>query len=309
MGARYYVISWGLSETATGGGPSTSYNTQRYPSPNSTDGKSISMSSLLDDTTYYVKVMAGNSFGESIWSTPVQFKTSRLPDATPPQAVGDLRVVGTGESGGIYSVTLRWTEPYDVDRLGDHVNVSGYDIKYSANPILATTLEGYVDWNSATSVDPAPTPGNYGTMREVTVSGISAGTVFFAIKSEDTTPNWSSISNVTGVQPGGGGGGGGAGGYSGPTTIEAGWNIIATGRAADMLLDSSNLHETGHEGTLSTGDLIYQHIIGTSDFNMAYLSTNGWKDALTETTPEWGLEPDRGYFYMNRGSQFIWTRP
>jgi len=309
VGARFYTISWGTDTNASNGLTSTSYNTQHYPSPNSTDGESIGMSGLSDDTDYYVKVRAGNSFGDpSSWSSVVAFHTTTLPDPTPPQTVTDLRVSGTGGSAGAYTVTLKWTAPYDTDRLNNHVNVSGYDIRYSASPILSSTLEGFTDWNSATLFDPTyatPAPLTPGTEQEITITGLSSGTKFFAIKSKDPY-NWSAMSNVTGAQLGTGGGGG----YTGTTTIEPGWNLIASGQGASMLLDNSNLRESGgYAGGLIDGDLIYQHIPLTSDFNEAYLTMGGWIDVNTTSAPTWEIDPDRGYFYMNRGSQFIWTRP
>jgi hypothetical protein len=310
FGARYYVISWGTDTNASNGSTSTSYNTQRYPSPNSTTGKSIGMSPLLDDTDYYVKVRAGNSFGESDWSSVVAFHTTTLPDPTAPQTVTDLRVSGTGSSAGTYTVTLKWTAPYDTDRLNNHVNVSGYDIRYSANPILASTLEGFGDWYAATSFDPTyatPAPLTPGTEQEVTVTGLSSGTKFFAIKSKDPY-NWSAMSNVTGAQLGAAGGG-----FTGLTTIEPGWNLIASGQGTSMLLDNSNLHESGgYAGGLSDGDLIYQHIPKTSDFNEAYLTTGGWIDVNTSSAPTWEIDPDRGYFYKrnSQAGQFTWqVRP
>ena len=310
LGARYYAISWGTDANASNGSTSTSYNTQRYPSPNSTTGKSIGMSGLSDDTEYYVKVRAGNSFGESSWSSVAAFHTTTLPDPTAPQAVTDLRVSGTGSSAGAYTVTLKWTAPYDTDRLNNHVNVSGYDIRYSANPILSSTLEGFGDWYAATSFDPTyatPAPLTPGTEQELTITGLSSGTKFFAIKSKDPY-NWSAMSNVTGAQLGAGGGGG----YTGTTTIEPGWNLIASGQGASMLLDNSNLHESGgYAGGLSDGDLIYQHIPGTSDFNEAYLTGGGWIDVNTTSAPTWEIDPDRGYFYKStQANPFTWgVRP
>ena len=304
VGARYYVISWGTDTNASNGSTSTAYNTQRFPSPNATTGKSIGMSPLSDDTDYYVKVKSGNSFGESSWSTPVLFHTTTLPDPTPPQVVTDLGVAGTGTSGGAFTVTLRWAAPYDTDRLGHHVTVEGYDIRYSSSPILAT------NWSAATSFDPSyhtPTPFYPGT-QEATVTGLSAGLKFFAIKSKDTTPNWSEISNVTGTQLGAGGG------FTGITSIEPGWNLIASGQGLSMTLEASNLAESGgYPGILGEGDMIYQHIPHTNDFYAAYLSTGGhWIDVDTSSTPTWEIDPDRGYFYKRNPSQdyFNWgVRP
>jgi hypothetical protein len=310
VGARYYEISWGLASSAEGSGPAYSYNTQRFPSPNSTDAKTIGMSGMSDDTDYWVKVRAVNSFGTSGWSSSYHFKTTRLPDNTAPQVITDLRIRDSGGSSGTYTVTMEWTAPYDTDRLGAHVNVSGYDIKYSSYPIIASTLEGFVDWYQATSIDPTyatPAPLNYGLTQEVTITGLSAGLKFFAVKSDDTEPNWSDMSNVTGTQLGM------VGGYMGLTTIESGWSIIAAGQAEPMTLDNSNLYESGAQaGDQNTADVIYQYIPGTSNYNEAYLSLSGvWIDVNTGNPPTWEIEPDRGYFFKRRPvSPFTWgVRP
>lgn len=308
FGARYYQISWGTDANAQGTGLSPqSYNTQHYPSPNTTDLKSInSMTGLSDDTDYWVKVKAGNAFGESGWSESVKFHTLRLPDNYPPQTIADLRIVGTAESSGTFSVTLDWTAPYDTDRLQNHVNVSGYEIRYSTRPILGATLESFEDWTLATLFEAAPAPLDFGTTQEVTIPGLDAGLYFFAIKSKDDNqpaPNWSDISNLTGTVLGAMGGGG----FSGPTTIETGWNLIASGQPSPMTLEASNFKEAGgHSGNQLTGDLICQQIPGTINYNIAYLSQTGWIDVNTGASPTWEIEPDRGYFYRNRNGSFPW---
>jgi hypothetical protein len=136
---------------------------------------------------------------------------------------------------------------------------------------------------------------------------LSAGLKFFAVKSDDTNPNWSDMSNVTGTQLGA------VGGYMGLSTIESGWSIIAAGQAEPMTLDNSNLYESGAQvGDQNTADMIYQYIPGTSNYNEAYLSLSGvWIDVNTGFAPTWEIEPDKGYFFKRRPvSAFTWgVRP
>jgi hypothetical protein len=299
FGARSYQISWGLDASATGSTAPLG-NSQQFPSPNSTDPKTIGMSGLSDDTDYWVKVEAINSFGTSAYSSSYHFKTNRLPDLTPPQTVTDLRIRDFGGSAGTFIVTLEWTAPYDADRLGTHVNVSGYDIRYSSDPILASTLEGFTDWFQATSIDPTfatPAPIAFGSTQEVTITGLSAGFKAFALQSKDTTPNWSAMSNVTAAQLGAP-----AGGYTGLSTIEQGWSIIAAGQGLPMTLGNSNLYESGAQtGDQSTADMIYQYIPNTTNYNVAYLDlSHNWIDVNTGTSATWEIEPDKGYFYKRK---------
>jgi hypothetical protein len=310
FGARSYQISWGLDATASGN-TATLNNTQQFPSPNSTDAKTIGMSGLSDDTDYWVKVEAINSFGVSGYSTSYKFHTTRLPDLTPPQTITDLRILGFAAVGATYTVTLEWTAPYDTDRLGAHVNVSGYDVRYGAGPILATTLEGFTDWYQATSIDPTystPTPVSIGTTQEVTITGLSAGFKAFAVKSKDTTPNWSGMSNVTAAQLGAP-----AGGFTGLSTMEQGWSIIAAGQGLPMTLGNSDLYESGAQtGNQSTADMIYQYVPNTTNYNVAYLDLSGnWIDVNTGIPATWEIEPDKGYFYNRRAaSPLTWgVRP
>ncbi len=116
----------------------------------------------------------------------------------------------------------------------------------------------------------------------------------------------------TGSVPGGGIGGGG-GGFVGSTQIIPGWNLIASGQAASILLNNSNLLESGAQsGDLLSADVVYQLIPGTTNYNKAYLSLSGsWIDVSTGIAPTWQMSADRGYFYKRKSaSPFSWgTRP
>jgi hypothetical protein len=106
------------------------------------------------------------------------------PDTTAPAAVSNL-AAGSPTSS---SLTLTWTAPGDDGSSG---TAASYDIRYSTATINDT------NWASATQVSGGPTPAAAGTGQNMVVSGLSAGTTYyFAMKTADEVPNWSSLSNV-----------------------------------------------------------------------------------------------------------------
>jgi len=86
------------------------------------------------------------------------------------------------------SVTLNWTSPGDDGTVG---TATQYDCRYS----LSTITEA--NWGSATQVSGEPTPTIGGTPEEFEVTGLQPNTTYyFAIKTADEVPNWSTLSNV-----------------------------------------------------------------------------------------------------------------
>ncbi len=105
-------------------------------------------------------------------------------DQTPPDAITDLQVISSTAS----SVVLTWTATGDDGNVG---RASGYDIRYSNNPIDET------NFNQAEQVSNPPVPSDPGTEETFTVTGLAPDTVYyFAIKVLDEVPNYSPISNV-----------------------------------------------------------------------------------------------------------------
>ncbi len=105
-------------------------------------------------------------------------------DVTAPAAVSDLAC--SNPTAG--SVTLTWTAPGDD---GSEGTAASYDIRYSTSTINAG------NWDSATQVIGEPTPDSAGESESMSVSGLSGDTTYyFAIKTADEVPNWSSLSNV-----------------------------------------------------------------------------------------------------------------
>jgi hypothetical protein len=86
------------------------------------------------------------------------------------------------------SITLSWTAPGDDGNVG---TATTYDVRYSTSPITNA------NWNSATQATGEPTPSAAGTAESFTITGLNANTTYyFAIKTADETPNWSTISNI-----------------------------------------------------------------------------------------------------------------
>ncbi len=89
------------------------------------------------------------------------------------------------------SVTLTWTAPGDD---GDEGTATLYDIRYSTSPIDES------NWDDATQVEDEPAPQSAGSAESFTVTGLYPSTTYyFAIKTADEVPNWSTISNVVSV--------------------------------------------------------------------------------------------------------------
>jgi len=68
---------------------------------------------------------------------------------------------------------------------------SEFDLRYSTAPITASNFAQATRWQSM------PAPSAPGSIQSVTVTGLEPNTTYwFAIKTGDDVPNWSSISNV-----------------------------------------------------------------------------------------------------------------
>lgn len=86
------------------------------------------------------------------------------------------------------SVTLSWSAPGDDASTG---TASQYDIRYS----LSTITDG--NWDAATQIAGEPAPSAAGSAEQFDVSGLAPNTTYyFAIKTADEVPNWSTLSNI-----------------------------------------------------------------------------------------------------------------
>ena len=105
-------------------------------------------------------------------------------DTSAPSRVHDLTVVWPTLAG----VTLTWTAPEDEGSTG---SATRYDLRYARTQITDGT------WGNATQVPQLPVPLSTGTPQSFAINGLAAGTTYyFAIKTADRVPNWSTLSNV-----------------------------------------------------------------------------------------------------------------
>ena len=146
-------------------------------------------------------------------------------DATPPQAVADLRTTYPTS----VSVSLSWTCPADVVDLSDNplaaemqsglpledMLIKAYDIRYLK--LSAGTPLNEQSWEMAEKVADAPAPVTPGTPEEFVVRNLEPDQTYaFAIKAVDSSGNISAISNVV-IE----------------TTLPADWATSSVARAAE----------------------------------------------------------------------------
>ncbi len=238
-------------------------------------------------------------------------------DTTAPAAVTNL-AVGSPTSS---SLTVSWTAPGDDGTSG---TATTYDIRYSTSSINES------NWASATQVSGEPAPAASGTNQNMTVSGLSSSTTYyFAMKTADEVPNWSSLSNIASGTTSSSGGqltgkveaeagvlGGGAQTYS-----DAG----ASGGAAVQYLNLSGSITFNNCAASSSVDVYYCSdltgkigvYINSTRYDLYFTSNGGWsapyvKVTLNQAVPagatvkiqydtgDTALNPD--YIYLNAGS-------
>jgi hypothetical protein len=85
------------------------------------------------------------------------------------------------------SATLRWTAPGADGMVGQ---AAQYDIRYATSPITDA------NWSTATRIITPPIPKPAGNSEIFKIPGLLAGTTYyFALKTADSKPNWSKLSN------------------------------------------------------------------------------------------------------------------
>ncbi len=150
------------------------------------------------------------------------------------------------------SVTLTWTAPGDDGTSG---TASVYDVRYS----LTAITEG--NWDSATPATGEPSPQPAGSPEEFTVVGLTPSTTYyFAVKTGDEVPNWSTISNVITKTT------------SAEDTPPAVIADLVTGSptATSLTLSWTAPGDDGNSGTASQYDVRYStSIITAANFNTA----------------------------------------
>ncbi len=146
--------------------------------------ESFIVDGLASGTTYYFAIKTADDVPN--WSGLSNVASlATLTESTAPSAIAGL----TADNITGSSVRLNWVAPGDDGNSG---TATTYDIRYSSSPISNET-----DWNNATSVTGEPTPLVAGTAQSFTITGLDVETTYyFAIKTADEVPNWSTISNV-----------------------------------------------------------------------------------------------------------------
>lgn len=153
------------------------------PSPQPAGSQeSFDITNLQSVTQYYFAIKAVDEADNwAVISTVVGVTT---PESIPPSVIADLAAVNSTET----TIELVWTAPGDDSTSGQ---ATVYDARYSTSPITEA------NWTSATVVSGAPSPSSANSSEVLVVTGLTEETVhYFAIKTADEVPNWSSLSNV-----------------------------------------------------------------------------------------------------------------
>lgn len=135
-----------------------------------------------------------NGFGQEY----VYIKTTPRADAIPPAAVKDL----AGEALGGGKVRLTWTAPGNDGAVGQ---AAEYQVKHATMEIKERSdwrnkADSEVSFWAATNVRGEPQPSPAGTKETFTIEGLAPGVYWFAMKSYDSQPNQSDLSNVVKVE-------------------------------------------------------------------------------------------------------------
>ena len=209
-------------------------------------------------------------------------------DTTAPDAVTLSTGAVTDES-----IELTWTSPGDDGATG---TATTYDIRYATSAINNDT-----DFNNATQATGEPSPSVAGSSESFTVTGLTGGTTYyFAIKTGDEVPNWSTLSNSP----------------SDTTTTDS------TAPSAITNLALSNVTETtvdlswrapgddGGTGTATSYDIRYStsDITNDTDFNNATQVTGEPTPTAADTTHEMtvtGLTAGTTYYFAIKASDEV----
>ena len=144
--------------------------------------EAFTVSGLENGQTYFFALKTADESHN--WSALSNVPSALVVDYAPPAQVTDLAVWSTA----LQSVTLGWTAPGNNGMAGRAVE---YDLRYSLEEIRDH------NWDAATRVAGVPAPDTAGAAESFTVTGLEAGqTYYFALKTADEVPNWSTASNA-----------------------------------------------------------------------------------------------------------------
>ncbi len=148
--------------------------------------ETFTITGLAEGTTYYFAMKAYDEVPNyGLLSNNASGTTGS--ETTAPVAITSLEVSQANE----HDVELSWIAPGDDDDQGQ---ASQYDIRYSLSPITIA------NWGAAAQVSNEPAPQVAGSAESFTVEGLDAEVrYYFAIRTADEVPNWSTLSNVANV--------------------------------------------------------------------------------------------------------------
>jgi hypothetical protein len=142
---------------------------------------------LEADTLYYFALKTQDDAPNlSFMSNVPSLSTAAAPDTVPPADIEELVASDATTS----TIKLSWTAPGDDGVVG---TAASYDIRYSTS-----IIDDDADFTAAAQVTGEPTPSVAGTAETVTVTGLSASTLYhFVIKAQDEAPNKSGVTNAS----------------------------------------------------------------------------------------------------------------
>jgi hypothetical protein len=148
--------------------------------------ETVTISGLTEGVTYYFAIKTYDEVPNYSYLSNIATCTTEN-ETVAPQAITSLQISQANQ----YNVNLRWTAPGDDGNQGQ---ASQYDVRYSLSPITES------NFNLAAQATGEPSPSPAGAQENFTITGL-AGEIryYFAVKTADEVPNWSSISNVVNV--------------------------------------------------------------------------------------------------------------
>ena len=184
--ATTYDIRYSTSEI-TAGNFSSATQVSGEPSPSvAGTSESMTVTGLTASTQYWFAMKTDDEVPNTSAISNIPNTTTSAPpaDSTAPSAVTDLAASNPNSN----SVDISWTAPGDDGSTG---TATSYDVRYSTSEITAA------NFSSADEASGEPSPSVAGTFETMTVSGLSAETLYyFAIKATDDAGNTATISNV-----------------------------------------------------------------------------------------------------------------
>jgi hypothetical protein len=182
--AEYDIRYHSVSITATNWAAAEKISVPPQPaSPGTTE--TFIIDDLTAETTYFFAIKTRDERPNwSMLSNSPSETTLENPDLIAPERITDLKT----QKPTTTTLELTWTAPGDD---GDSGTASVYDIRF------AETSIDDASWPAATVVIGVPVPSSQGSMELFEVTGLDPATVYyFAIKTADEVPLWSTLSNI-----------------------------------------------------------------------------------------------------------------